>query len=169
MTFMAQFAVPGVEGMAYLFIDPSDPSEIDYSDAGSFGCLIMQPGPPPGRFIAEARGPTYASEVGGGLEGFVRRPHWRMIEYVPTLEPGFEYPDWEPLQAEPPGDRDDDRDWNKIGGTPRYLEGGPADPGRWRFLFQFTAAAVGRELADGAECYGFIDEERRGLFLAESH
>ena len=168
MTFMAQFAVPGVVGMAYLFIDPSDPSEIDYSDAGAFGCLLLQPGPPPVRYIAEARGPTYASEV-SGLESFVPRPQRRMIEYLPTLEPGFEYSDWEPLQAELSDGRDDDRDWNKIGGTPRYLQGGPADPGRWRFLFQFTAAAVGHELADGAECYGFIDASRHGLFLAESH
>ena len=168
MTFMAQFAIPGVEGMAYLFIDPSDPSDVDYSDQGAFGCLLMQPGPPPSRHLAQAHGPTYASEV-SGLEGFVPRPHWRMIEYLPTLEPGFDYTDWEALRADPPGGRDDDRDWNKIGGTPRYLQNGPQDPDRWRFLFQFTAGHVGHELGDGAECYGFVDEDRRGLFLAESH
>ena len=44
----------------------------------------------------------------------------------------------------------------------------PDEPG-WRFLFQFTAAKVGRELADGAEVYGLINDDGRGRFIVQSH
>jgi hypothetical protein len=167
MTFMAQFAVPGVDGLAYLFIDPSPSDLIDFSDPGFAGCLFMQPGPPPFRHLSRASGPTYASGVDDD-ERFELRLTGRLTEYVPTLEEGRDYPDWEVFRAEPPDERDDDRDWNKIGGSPRYLQNGPP-PGEWRFLFQFTAEHVGHEMGDGAECYGLIDPDRRGLFLVESH
>jgi hypothetical protein len=58
---------------------------------------------------------------------------------------------------------------NKLGGSPRYLQGGPPDPEGLRFMFQFTANQVGHEMGDAAQCYGLIDEERRGYFLIESH
>lgn len=168
MTFMAQFAVPDVDGLAYLFIDLSPPDVLDFADPGWAGCLFMQPGPPPPRHVAQAVGPTYASEVGADRDRFVPRMRFRLTEYLPTLEAGWDYPDWEAVRNDSVLERDDDRDWNKIGGTPRYLQGGPP-PGQWRFLFQFTAQHVGRELGDGAECYGLIDPDRRGLFLVEGH
>ncbi|HEX5040062.1 MAG TPA: HEAT repeat domain-containing protein [Candidatus Limnocylindria bacterium] len=169
MTFMAQFAVPDDDGLAYLFIDPSPLDALDFGDPGWAGCLFMQPGPPPPRHVSQAVGPTYASEVHDtSRDRFVLGMRFKLTEYLPTLEAGWEYPDWEVLRTEPPTDRDDDRDWNKIGGSPRYLQGGPP-PGEWRFLFQFTAQHVGREMADGAECYGLIDPDRRGLFLVEGH
>ena len=167
MTFMAQFAVPGIDGLAYLFIDPSE--DLDYSDPGFGGCLLMQPGPPPSRHLAEAVGPTYASEVHEeAFDRFVPRMTGRLTESLPTLEEGWDYPDWEALRENPPAERDDDRDWNKIGGAPLYLQGGPPH-GEWQFLFQFTAHLAGHEMADGAQCYGLIDRDRRGLFLIESH
>jgi HEAT repeat protein len=167
MTFMAQFRVPGEDGLAYLFIDPSDPDDLDFSDPGFGGCLLLQPGPPPARHLAQDVGPTYASEI-QVLERFEPRSLWRLVEYLPALEEGLDFPDWTPLAQELALDRDDHRDWNKLGGSPRYLQGGPP-AGQWRFLFQFTAALVGREMADGAECYGLMDGDRRGLFLVESH
>jgi hypothetical protein len=167
MTFMAQFRVPDVDGLAYLFIDPSDVNDLDFSDPGYAGCLFMQPGPQPPQHIPQDTGPTYPSQ-GEGLERFVPRSSWRLVESVPTLEPGMDFPDWEAMAAEAAIDRDDSRDWNKLGGTPRYLQNGPPS-GDWRFLFQFTAALAGFEMGDGAECYGLIDPDRRGLFLVESH
>jgi hypothetical protein len=167
MAFMAQFRVPGEDGLAYLFIDPSDPDDLDYSDPGFGGCLLLQPGPPPVRHLAQAVGPTYASEI-QALERFEPRVLWRLVEYLPTLEEGLDYPDWTPLAPDLALERDDHRDWNKLGGSPRYLQGGPP-AGEWRFLFQFTAALAGREMGDVAECYGLIDPDRRGLFLVESH
>jgi len=165
MTFMAQFSFPGVDGMAYLFIDPS---EEEWASPYDGSALLMQPGPVPDRHVVQAAGPTYASGF-TELDRYVPRLRTRRTEYVPTLEEGREPVDWADLGAYLDDERDDDRDWNKVGGSPRYLQGGPPDPEGLRFLFQFTADRVGHELGDAAECYGLIDEERRGYFLIESH
>jgi hypothetical protein len=54
MTFMAQFSIPGVDGMAYLFIDPSEDAwEAPYDGSA----LLMQPGPVPERHAVRASGP----------------------------------------------------------------------------------------------------------------
>jgi hypothetical protein len=165
MTFMAQFSVPGVDGMAYLFIDPS---EEEWASPYDGSALLMQPGPVPDRHVVQATGPTYASSF-SGLDRYVPRLRTRRTEYLPTLEEGLEPPDWEDFDRAREDDRDDDRDWNKIGGSPRYLQGGPPDPEGLRFLFQFTANQVGHEMGDAAQCYGLIDDARRGYFLIESH
>jgi hypothetical protein len=165
MTFMAQFCVPGVDGMAYLFIDPSEETWESPYDGSA---LLMQPGPLPEHHVGQATGPTYASSF-SELDRYVPRLRTRRIEYAPLLEEGVEPPNWEDFDHDRDDDRDDDRDWNKIGGSPRYLQGGPPDPEGLRFLFQFTANHVGHEMGDAAECYGFIDDARRGYFLTESH
>jgi hypothetical protein len=165
MTFMAQFLVPGIDGMAYLFIDPSEETWESPYDGSA---LLLQPGPVPERHAVQASGPTYVSGV-TELDRYVPRQRTRRIEYLPTLEEGMEPPDWEEFDREREDERDDDRDWNKIGGSPRYLQGGPPEPDGLRFLFQFTANQVGHELGDAAECYGLIDDARRGYFLIESH
>ena len=58
-TFMAQFTIPGRDGLAYLFLDHSE----DFT--GDPGYLVVQPGPPPERYVASATGPTFWSEVTG--------------------------------------------------------------------------------------------------------
>jgi hypothetical protein len=163
MTFWAQFAVPGVEGLAYLFIDYS---EQNWSSPYDGSALILQPGPAPERFAVQSVGPSYASEF-SEIDRYVIRSRRVRVEGMPTLEEGFDPVEWR--WDEVPEGPDDDRDWNKVGGSPRYLQGGPPDPERLRFLFQFTAATVGHELADGAQCYGLMDAERRGWFFFESH
>jgi hypothetical protein len=165
MTFFAQFAVPGVDGLAYLFIDPSEEGWASPYDGSA---LLMQPGPAPEQHTTQATGPSYTSEI-SELHRYVPRTRVAQIESLPSLEEGLEPVDWESFDSNRADERDDDRDWNKLGGRPRYLQGGPADPTGLRFLFQFTAARIGHELGDGAECYGFMDEERRGYFLIESH
>jgi hypothetical protein len=115
-----------------------------------------------------ATGPTFASELSetGRFDGTLLFPQ---IESMVVLEEGRDFPDWEPIREEQDGP-DDHRDWNKIGGTPRWLQydATPEGPG-WQFLFQFTAAFVGRELGDGAEAYGFVHDDGRGVFVWQSH
>jgi hypothetical protein len=86
-----------------------------------------------------------------------------------VLEPGFDLDDWSILD-DSAITRDDQRDYNKIGGNPRWLQHDdtPDEPG-WRLLFQFTAADVGHELGDGAEVYGLIHEDGRGRVFIHSH
>jgi hypothetical protein len=63
-----------------------------------------------------------------------------------------------------------DFDWNKVGGTPRFLQNDETPSGAgWRFLLQFTAALIAREFGDAAECYGFVSDDGRGVFLWQSH
>jgi hypothetical protein len=65
---------------------------------------------------------------------------------------------------------DDSRDWNKLGGTPLFLQGEEWPPGDgWHFAFQFTAGAAGAERGDGAECYGYINDDGRAAFAWQGH
>ena len=163
-TFMAQFTIPGTDWMAYLFLDFAAMEADD-----DWGLVIVQPGREPERTIAVATGPTFWSDV-PGPDRYLRRRVARRIESLAVLEAGFDLDDWAVLDEDPEHTRDDERDWNKIGGNPRWLQGDetPDEPG-WRFLFQFTAAKVGRELADGAEVYGLINDDGRGRFIVQSH
>ena len=131
--------------------------------------VIVQPGPVPVPFLATATGPTFWSEM-EGPERYLGRRIARQVESRVVLEPGFDFDDWAILDDDPERGRDDERDWNKIGGNPRWLQSDemPDEPG-WRFLFQFTAGKVGRELADGAEVYGLIHDDGRGRFIVHSH
>lgn len=65
---------------------------------------------------------------------------------------------------------DEERYWNKLGGTPQWLQGEDWPPGDgWRFAFQFSAGRAGQELGDAAECYGFVNDDGRGAFLWQCH
>ena len=161
-TFMAQFTIPGRDGLAYLFLDHA------YESPGDPGYLVVQPGPPPERFAQTATGPTFWSEITGRTR-YVSRMRVRKIESLVVLEPGFDLEDWSVLD-DPAITRDDQRDYNKVGGNPRWLQHDdtPDEPG-WHLLFQFTAADVGHELGDGAEVYGLIHEDGRGRVFVHSH
>ena len=93
-----------------------------------------------------------------------------MVESRLVLEPGLDFDDWQVLYDDPEVGRDDERDWNKVGGNPRWLQNDdtPDEPG-WRLLFQFNAGSVGFELGDAAEVYGLIHEDGRGRFFVHSH
>jgi len=167
MTFFAQFRVPWADDvqMAYLFIDASVDAENWDPEAGG-NALVVQPGLPPQHLFVENRttGPRYDP----GL--VVVRPTYRgsivkrFTEHVPTLAPGLDPVDWDGVKEE------ENADWMKVGGTPRFLQGEewPAGAG-WRFLFQFSADRIGHELGDGAECYGFVSDDGQGRFLWQCH
>ena len=157
MPFYAQFALPWADRTAYLFIDPE-----------ASGALICQPGRIDVPVEARETGPSVAMET-DAQDSFVIRRRDVCSEAAVDLEPGNDPQAWdEPAFAGP--EATDDRDWNKIGGTPIWLQEDvtPDEPG-WRFLFQFTAAAMGRELGDGAEVYGLVHDDGRGLVSIQSH
>jgi hypothetical protein len=161
-TFMAQFEIPGRDGLAYLFLDPG----ADYTDP--LAILFAAPGRGPDRFTLASTGPTYASEVPGEPR-FASRMILRRVESVAVFEDGFDFDDWAVLDESQP-ERDDHRDYNKVGGTARWLQtDDTVDGDGWRFVFQFTAAMVGHELGDGAEVYGQIHDDGRGLVTVHSH
>lgn len=57
-----------------------------------------------------------------------------------------------------------------MAGKPLTPQGEQLPPGDgWTFAFQFSAAWAGRELGDGAECYGFVREDGTGAFLWQCH
>lgn len=161
--FLAQFEIPGRPGLVYVFLDPSDET---YEQQG---IVFAQPGRPPDASFPWAVGPTMWSEV-KGPPAFEPRMSLRMIESRLVLEPGLDLDDWQVLMDDPGWERDDDRDWNKVLGTPRWLQSDetPEEPG-WRFMFQYTAYRMGRELGDGAECYGMLHDDGRGRFFVQSH
>jgi hypothetical protein len=164
-TFMAQFTIPGRDGLAYLFLDYGG---MQVGDA--FGILFAQPGRGPDQSIAQATGPTFWTEHAARTTTFVSRNLARRIESLAVLEPGFDLDEWSILNEDPEVTRDDERDWMKVGGNPLWLQNDemPDEPG-WRFLVQFTAARVGHELADGAEVYGLLHDDGRGRFIVQSH
>jgi hypothetical protein len=161
MTFFAQFRIPWEEGrMAFLFVDVR--GENWHSDGGD-AVLLIQPGQLPPTWEERRIGPTYVSER-SDLTAYRPRMRRGLLERVPLLAEGADPERW------PEEGPDTDFDWNKVGGTARYLQGedGPSGAG-WRSLFQFTAALVGHEFGDGAECYGFVSDDGRAAFLWQSH
>ena len=162
-TFLAQFAIPGRSGLVYLFLDPSDET---YERQG---IVFAQPGRPPDAWLPWATGPTTWAEV-KGPRSFEPRVFLRATESRLVLESGLDFDDWQVLLDDPATERDDDHDWNKVLGTPRWLQGDetPVEPG-WRFVFQYTAYRMGREMADGAECYGLLHDDGRSRFVVQSH
>lgn len=158
MAFWGQVDVPAPSGRrAFIFIDPDEC--LDPADAA----VICQPGPPPQLPTApRPEGPQIPVRAlddrytGGILTRFVAR--------VPKLDPFFEPPEW------PDGwiavGR---RGWNKVGGTPTWLQG-PIDAPDLQLLCEFAASEAGFELADGAQCYVFIHPtEAEGLFHWDCH
>lgn len=165
LTFFAQFQIPADSGaMAYLFIDVN--GDESYDPSSGEAVLVVQPNSgTETSSVATATGPSYPSEVEfPELYKGNRRRNPR-LERRARLEPGFEPTAW---SESDPGL--DDREWNKVGGTPRFLEGEEQleDEG-WNFLFQFSAEYIGFELGDGAECYGYYSQDGRGLFFWQCH
>lgn len=167
LVFYGQLPVGGdPPRTAYIFINSSD-------DAWSFEALsegnavVVRPGGPPHlATIAKGTGPRLFEQV-EEPNRFVRRarpvPYERFVSVVPGADPAeWSSPDFGPDDFPRPSHGDG----NKIGGTPLFLQGPEYPPGEgWRFAFKFGAAWAGREMGDGAECYGFVREDGTGAFL----
>jgi hypothetical protein len=168
LVFYGQVPLLGESGRAaYIFFEPEGDH---FSPLGGSNALVIQPGAPPHL-------PTIQMACGPELFRMAPAPprlrrlwkHERYEVFV-KLEPSNDPPDWTWPDEPDVVRREDHGDWNKVGGTPRFLQGDEFPPGNeWRFAFQFGADFTGRDLGDGAECYGFIDAEGRGAFLWQCH
>ena len=154
---------------AYIFIAIDATESWRPLDVGN--AVVVQPGPPPEVATTPiATGPmlfTPVPQPNRYRPAAIHEPYQRFIE----LEPGADPAEWRwPELPDCNYPRGDDGDWRKIGGTPYFLQGDDWPPGDgWRFAFQFSAGWAGHELADGAECYGFINNDGRGAFLWQCH
>lgn len=59
--------------------------------------------------------------------------------------------------------------WNKVGGSPIWLQNDDTPPGSWRFAFQFGADGCGGERADGAVFYGWVNDAGEGALGWQCH
>ena len=87
----------------------------------------------------------------------------RMYERYIVLEDGADPTNWSWPQP-PSGSEQIDSygDWNKIGGTPRWLESDDNPGSAWKLAFQFTTIATGHTGGGPARCYGFVTDDGRG-------
>jgi HEAT repeat protein len=161
-------ATEGQRRTAYVFVDPEGDH---WEPLGMANAVLVQPGAPCQLETAPlSTGPQLFEYVPEGGP-FRRRSRARPYERFIRLEDGADPSSWEWPELEPETyRRDAPGDWNKLGGTPLFLQGEQFPPGEgWSFAFQFSAAWAGRELGDGAECYGFVREDGAGAFLWQCH
>ncbi len=165
MTFYGQVRIPDSSGrMAYLFIDPE--GETNGVPLSGGNALIVQPGQSPERFLSTPIGPRYVTWEDDRTR-FITRFHRRFEERRALLTPGLDPTDWDAYLL---ARSETEADWNKVGGNPLFLQGPEwPDSEGWTFLFQFTAAHIGTEFGDLAECYGFIRDDGGGAFLWQGH
>jgi hypothetical protein len=156
--------------VAYVFVSADERADT-FKPLADGNAVVIQPGGP-------SHLPTAPMPVGpalfettdhtGRLHRLMQaRPYERYVR----LEQGADPPTWEwPDPPEGSTGKDQHGDWNKIGGTPLWLQAEEPPPGEgWRFAFQFSADWAGRELGDGAECYGFVRDDGTGAFLWQCH
>ena len=163
-TFMAQFTIPGREGLAYLFLDAAA-VETDEDWAK----VIVQPGPVPVPFLARrpgrrsgprwmARNATWdVGARGRSSRGWCSRP-------VSTSTTGRS--STTTLNAAATTSATGTRSAGTLAGC--RATRCPTNPGGGS-SFSSRLAKVGHELADGAEVYGLIHDDGRGRFIVHSH
>jgi hypothetical protein len=161
MIFYGQLPLPGdPERMAYIFLS-GDSHAHTFEPLGEGNALVLQPGAPSHRPTAPmAEGPQRLSVIApaSGVQP---------VRFESGADPTmWSWPD------PPPGSYSKSLhgDWNKIGGTPLFLQGEQYPPGEgWRFGFQFTGSWAGWDPGDGAEIYGFVTEQGAGALLWQCH
>jgi len=144
----------------YLFTAGPD----EWDPLGSGSAMIVQPGGR-SRFptVERAEGPqiytdVYESDRFVGRSRSVPLPE-RFVEWSDGFDPA-EFARGSAIQGS---------DWNKVGGSPLWLQGeGPPAPG-WRYAFQFTADGAGGERGDGAVFYGWISDTGDGALGWDCH
>ena len=60
-------------------------------------------------------------------------------------------------------------DWNKVGGTPVWLQDDDTPGPTWSYVFQVEAGMAGSERGDGAVFYGWMSEAGEGALGWQSH
>lgn len=154
---------------AYIFAD-CDEGAATWEPFGGANALVVQPGAPPSVATEpRATGPGYFEPRAQEAGRRVPRGYRPWVRYC-TLKPGVDPPEWTYPETpagcfleQPRGD------WSKVGGTPLWLQGAATLGDEWVFAFQFDAAWVGQDLADGAICSAFVTGDGRGAFLWQCH
>lgn len=167
LMFYGQLPLPDdVERTAYIFL--AGPEEWQPLSGGN--AVVVQPG-------NRCHLPTRPHAVGPQLYQWQadagrfrhRSRRVRAPDRFITLTDGADPTSWRWPENPPRLERDDDRDWDKIGGTPLWLqrpEQPPADG--WTYAFQFNADLVA-ERGDGAVCYGWTDGQGQAAFGWQCH
>jgi hypothetical protein len=153
----------------YVFLNMSFSAEVhNFAPLGDGNAVVVQPGTGACHLqtLPRATGPQlFERRDPPGVPALFRRPgrvspYERMVSTHPGADPQKADDDWD-------GGHES---WNKIGGTPQYLQGEEIPPGEgWEFAAQFTAGWAGCELGDGAECYVFTRADGTGAFLWQCH
>lgn len=161
MAFWAQFRLPDDKAMAYLFVDHHD--GIIATTHGTASVFIQPGGRPVGDWSGTATGPSLPDSSHRDRSYGPPWP-WSRAARIPSLDPFTEPGSWDLSPGGVP-----DRSWDKVGGTPVYLQGTPDFAG-YEHLCQFTAERAGHELGDAAQAYVFIDRASgAGLFHWDCH
>jgi hypothetical protein len=157
LRFYGQFDLPDGR-TAYLFVDPDGDS---YEPLGPANALVVQPGGNCHLAVSgEPTGPTFYRRVPEPAR-FRARSRALPLAHDMALVPAAD-----PLEWGAEADTAGHEAWNKVGGTPLFLQGDEWPPGiGWSFAFQFSAGWAGHELGDGAECYAFLHDDGNAAFL----
>jgi hypothetical protein len=84
-------------------------------------------------------------------------------ERFPILEDGLDPDDFVP------GADVGDEPWNKVGGTPLWLQGDDTPGPEWEFALQFDAGRAGEDRGDGAIFYGWVNADGAGALGWQCH
>jgi hypothetical protein len=158
MAFWAQVRFPDdPDRMAYLFVDNTD--DIIQTDMGTASMFVQPGGQPSVPWAARNTGPVLPDKVQRDRSAGAPQP-WSLAARVPSLR-AFDDPVEDRQVVE--------QSWDKVGGHGVFLQWDPAPEG-FEFFGQFTAESAGHELADGAQCYLYVNRDNGdGLFLWDCH
>lgn len=168
LMFFGQLPLDHGERTAYIFLAGPD----EWQPLGPGNAVVVQPGPPchlPTHRLVS--GPQAYEWVEESPPRFRRRTRRAPApSKFPVFKDGLDPEAWEYPPDQGFYGRDPEGDWNKIGGTPRWLQGEESPPGDgWQFAFQFSADSAAVERGDGAECYGWLHPDGRAAFGWQCH
>jgi len=159
LMFYGQLPIDEVR-TAYLFT--AGPEEWQALGPGS--AMVVQPGGP-------SHLPTVESSVGPRSFGPVFDES-RFIRRVRRLPRDERYVVWsegaDPVEY-PPGVAPASEGWNKVGGTPVWLQGDETPGPEWGYALQLEAGFAGDERGDGAIFYGWVNEAGQGALGWQCH
>jgi HEAT repeats len=159
LTFYGQLSIDD-NRTAYLFLNAFDDGEA----LGPSTALVIQPG-------GECHLPTVERAEGPHSfdlvteEGrFVKR-----TRRLPRTEQFVVWSDGADPEEFPPGAPTVSEHWNKVGGTPLYLQGDDSPGEGWAHAFQVSSGLTGHNVADNAMIYGWVNEAGQGALGWQSH
>ena len=169
LVFYGQLPLPGPDGKtAYVFL--GGPHE--WQPLGQGNAVVVQPGPPPHLPTRPLPvGPQLYESVSEETDRYRRRTRRLPVERFVRFQESADPESWEFADIDPElPSWDVHGDWNKVGGTPQWLQGPESPPGEgWTFAFQFSAGSAGDDRGDGAECYGWTRPDGTAAFGWQCH